>query len=358
MRLLDRYVLGSWLRLFALTVLGFPLISIVINLTDQLNKLLDRGLTPGRIALSYLYSIPENVFLIIPAAVLFATVFTVGAMSRHAEITAAKASGQSFYRLILPIVAAGALVAPLAFLVGELAVGTTARMNDIQKARQAQSLLGRVNFVYRAEAGWVYAVRTLDVDRRRLEGLLLERQGQGPDYPSLVISADSATWSDSLRAWRLWNGTSRVVAGPRRQATLRFRTLRLAAMRESPADLVAEPKAPEEMRYAELGRYITTLERSGNDASKLEVDRALKIALPVTCLVIVLFGAPLAMSSPRSGAAMGIAISLGTTVAYLLLAQIARAVGAGGVIDPTFAAWVPNIVFFLAALFLLGRVRT
>jgi lipopolysaccharide export system permease protein len=358
MRLLDRYVLGSWLRLFAITVVGFPLISIVINLTDMLNKLLDRGLTPRQIAVSYLYSIPENVFLIIPAAVLFATVFTVGTMSRHAEVTAAKASGQSFYRLILPIVVAGALVAPLAFAIGELAVRTTARMNELQKAQQAQSLLGRVNFVYRAEAGWVYAVRSLDVGSRRLEGLLLERQGQGPDYPSLVVAADSATWSDSLHAWRLWNGTSRVVAGPRRQAALRFHTLRLAAMRESPAELLAEPKAPEEMRYAELGRYIETLRRSGNDAGKLEVDRALKIALPVACLVIVLFGAPLAMSSPRSGAAVGIAISLGTTVAYLLLAQIARAVGAGGLIDPTFAAWIPNLVFFLGGVVLLGRVRT
>jgi lipopolysaccharide export system permease protein len=357
-RLLDRYVLGSWLRLFGMTVLGFPLISIVINLTDQLNKLLDRGLTPRQIAVSYLYSIPENVFLIIPAAVLFATVFTVGAMSRHAEITAAKASGLSFYRLILPIVLASALVCPLAFGVGELAVRTTTRMNAIQKADQSQSLMGRVNFVYRAEAGWVYAVRSLDVGNRRLEGLLLERQGQGPDYPSLVVSADSATWSDSLRAWRLWNGTSRVVAGPRRQATVRFRTLRLAAMRESPAELLAEPKAPEEMRYAELGQYITTLERSGNDASKLEVDRALKIALPVACLIIALFAAPLAMTSPRSGAAIGIAISLGTTVTYLLLAQIARAVGAGGAIDPTLAAWIPNLVFLLAALVLLRRVRT
>ena len=44
-RLLDRYVAGLWLKLFVLTALGFPLVSILINLTDSLNKLLDRGLT-------------------------------------------------------------------------------------------------------------------------------------------------------------------------------------------------------------------------------------------------------------------------------------------------------------------------
>ena len=92
-RTLDRYVFGSWLRIFVLTALGFPLVSILINLTDTLNKLLDRGLTMRDIVVSYVYSIPENVFLVMPAAVLFATVFTVGAMGRHSELTAAKAGG-------------------------------------------------------------------------------------------------------------------------------------------------------------------------------------------------------------------------------------------------------------------------
>ena len=34
LRHLDRYVLQSWIRIFVLTALGFPLVSIVINLTD------------------------------------------------------------------------------------------------------------------------------------------------------------------------------------------------------------------------------------------------------------------------------------------------------------------------------------
>src|SRR6478672_2740439 len=123
LRALDRYVLGSWVRIFVLTSLGFPLVSIMINLTDNLNKLLDRGLTMQQIAISYVYSIPENMFIVMPAAVLFATVFTVGAMGRYSELTAAKASGQSFHRLMLPVFVAAALTSVLAFLVGELAPG-------------------------------------------------------------------------------------------------------------------------------------------------------------------------------------------------------------------------------------------
>jgi lipopolysaccharide export system permease protein len=358
LRQLDRYVLESWLKIFVLTTLGFPIVTILINLTDTLNRLLDRGLTTRQIAVSYIYSIPENMFLVMPAAVLFATVFTVGAMGRHSELTAAKAGGQSFHRLMQPIFIAAAFASVLAFIVGELAPGATAKQLELQKAKQSRPTRTRFNFVYRGDAGWVYTIRSLDVASRQLKQLMFERQGTGLEYPGLVLTADSATYDDTLRFWRLRTGASRVIAGPGRQATFSFRTMRLRALKESPGDLLAEAKAPDEMRYAELGRYIESLRRSGNDANKLIVEQALKLALPATCLIIALFGAPLAVTSHRAGAAVGIAISLGTTVIFLLITQITKAIGAGGVINPTIAAWFPNVLFLFAALALLAKVRT
>ena len=149
-----------------------------------------------------------------------------------------------------------------------------------------------------------------------------------------------------------------MIVGPDQQASFAFKTMKLRALTQAPADLLAESKAPDEMRYAELGRYIDGLKRSGNDANKLIVEQALKVALPVTCFIIALFGAPLAVQAPRAGAAVGIAISLGTTVMFLLITQIMKAVGSGGLIDPTVAAWLPNMVFLLAGLLLMARVRT
>jgi lipopolysaccharide export system permease protein len=357
MTLLDRYVLGSWLRIFVMTVLGLPLITIVINLTDELNRLLDRGLSWGEIAISYVYTIPEHVFLIMPAAVLFATVFTVGSLSRNSELTAAKAGGVSFFRLVRPMFVAAAVASVADIAVGELAVRTTARQVEIQQGDRNVPTR-RYNFVYRADAGWVYTIGVLDTEQRTLSQVLLEREGSGAEYPALVITADSGKWVDSIGDWRLYDGASRIIAGPERQATFRFADLRLSALTQDPDELLLEPKSPEEMRYAELGEYIEALRRSGNDVSKLEVEQALKISLPVTCLIIALFGAPLAVSSPRGGAAVGVAISLGTTVVFLMLAQIARAVGAGGVIDPTLAAWLPNGLFLAAAAVMLVRVRS
>ena len=358
LRQLDRYVLSTWLRLFVLAALGLPLVAIFFNLTDMLSKLLDRGLTMREIAISYVFAIPEYAFLVMPAAVLLATVFTVVGMSRHSELTAAKAGGQSFHRIMRPIFVASGLAAVLTFAVGELAPWATSRQLEIQKAKQARPTRARFNFVYSGDAGWVYTVRSLDVASRQLKQVMFERQGTGLEYPGLVLTADSASYDDSLKVWRLRTGASRVIAGPGRKATFNFRTMRLRALRQSPADLLAESKAPDEMRFAELGRYIEALKRSGNDANKLIVEQALKLALPATCLIIALFGAPLAVTTPRAGPAGGVAISLATALIFLLLTQLTKAVGAGGVINPLVAAWFPNVIFLFAGLVLLARVRT
>jgi lipopolysaccharide export system permease protein len=259
---------------------------------------------------------------------------------------------------VLPIFIASGLAVLLTFGIGELAPWTTARQLEIQKAKQARPTRSRFNFVYSGDAGWVYTVRSLDVANRQLKQLMFERQGTGLEYPGLVLTADSATYDDTLKTWLLRAGASRVIAGPGRQATFNFRSMRLRALRQTPGDLLAESKGPDEMRYAELGRYIEALKRSGNDANKLIVEQALKLALPATCIIIALFGAPLAISAPRAGPAVGVAISLGTALIFLLLTQLTKAIGSGGVINPLVAAWFPNVVFLFAGLVLLARVRT
>src|ERR671939_161414 len=109
-RPLDRYVFGEFWKIFVTTALGFPVLVIVIDLTDNLQKYLDRRLPKAQIALSYLYWLPDSMVLVLPAAVLFACVFSIGAFTRQSEITAAKASGISFHRMTAPIYV-GAVVA-------------------------------------------------------------------------------------------------------------------------------------------------------------------------------------------------------------------------------------------------------
>ena len=356
--LLDRYVLRTWIRIFVLTALGFPVVSILIQITDNIRKLMSRGLSVPQIFISYVYALPAEIAEVMPASVFFATVFTLGAMSRNAEVVAAQAGGRSFHRLALPIFGAAATTAILAFVVGEASVDATARSLEHQNSREARPTTYRYNFVYRGEAGWVYTVRTLDVMHRVLKDPVLLRAGNGEDHPDLAVSADSATYDTTAGGWRLWGGASRIIFGGSNQPVFEARQIRLRVLSQSPSELLGASKPPAEMRYPELGEYIEALRLSGNDVNKLEVDRSLKIAIPVTCLIIALFGAPLSLSSPRSGPAFGIAISLATTVLFLLVINLSKAVGEGGVVSPALAAWFPNLLFGAAALVLLRRAPT
>jgi lipopolysaccharide export system permease protein len=84
----------------------------------------------------------------------------------------------------------------------------------------------------------------------------------------------------------------------------------------------------------------------------------LKIAIPATCLIIALFGAPLATSTQRGGTAYGIGVSLATTIIFLMMIQLTKAIGGKGLIPPDLAAWIPGMIFGIIGLVLMARVRT
>ena len=354
---LDRYVFAEFIKILMATALGFPLLLVIIDLTDNLDKFLARNLPKQDIALSYLYWMPESMFMVLPAAVLFATVFSIGAFTRHSEITAAKASGVSFYRVALPIFA-GAVLAALADLaLAEIVPVTNARRNDLLAEDQYRGTTTRYNFAFAGEGGRVYKVGTLNTKTNTLDLVQIERRGRSIEYPTMIIAAQQATW-DKADGWRLTNGEVKLIADSTPDFALTYGAMRDNRFAERPTDMMAKPRSPQEMRYRELTRFIRSLERSGGDANQLRVERALKIAIPVTCIIIALFGAPLATSTQRGGAAYGIGISLAVTVIFLMLIQLTKAVGSKGLMPPDLAAWVPSVIFAVIGTALLVRVRT
>jgi lipopolysaccharide export system permease protein len=356
--ILDRYLLREWSRIVLVTALGFPLIVVAFALTDNLNEHLARKIPPKAIALGYAYSLPDNIFMALPAAVLFATVFSLGALSRHSELTAAKASGRSVRRMLAPVLLAALAATGAALALGEWAPIATTKHLEYLGEREVRSSSSRFNFVYRADEGWVYTVRSLDLRDAAMRDIVLEREGPGPDYPTLVVESPLARYDTAAGRWTLRAARLLVLPDQEHELAFSFDSLRMRSLVEAPSDLLVEPKEPREMRYAELGRYIDDLERSGGDGRRLRVRQALKIAVPFTCIVIAIFGAPLALSSPRTSGAVGVGISLATTVLFLLLVQLSEAVGAGGLLPPVLAAWMPNIVFAAIGVVLVARAPT
>src|SRR5438046_2677727 len=360
---LDRYVLREWTKVCLLAALGFPFLVIVIDLADKFETYFGRGLSKARVAYSYLFFLPETISLVLPVAVLFAVVFTVGALGRHSELTAAKASGMSFHRVVRPLLLASLAVVLLDLGLTELAPGASARRAELLGEKTARPTSSRFSpFVYRADSGWVYSIRSLELraNGAEMRDPIMERGGTGEEYPTILVAAQRATYDTARakRGWTLTKGAVRYLLGPGREPTFKFDSLRVTTLRETPTALLAEPKAPDEMRYAELGRYVDALARSGSDTRKLRVEQALKLTVPFACIIVALFGAPLAISTPRSGMAWGVAVCLATTFVDLLMFQLSKAVGQGGALPPTFAAWVPNLLFGAAGVWLWRKART
>jgi len=356
---LDRYVLSEFLKILAATALGFPILVVIMDVTENLDRYLARNLKPLDIAQAYVFGVPETMFLVLPAAVLFATVFAIGGFTRHSEITAAKASGVSFHRFIAPI-AGGALIATLAGLVLAMVypAANARRDEKLQERGLREMLRSRWNFTFASEDGRVYKIGAADVARGTLDNVEIDRRGRGPEYPSYLIWTRGATYAQERKSWLLKSGVVHLMTGDSSNLTISFDSLRDRHFREAPAHLMANPKAPDEMGFKDLGDFIAAMERSGTDVNKLRTARMLKLAIPATCVIIMLFGAPLATSNQRGGAAYGVGVSLATTIVFLMLVQLTQAIGDKGIVLPELAAWLPGMLFGTIGAILLVRVRT
>jgi lipopolysaccharide export system permease protein len=285
-------------------------------------------------------------------------VFSIGGLTRHQEITAAKASGISFYRMIMPIVFGAFLATLLGLVIAEIKPPFNAKRNHLLRADATRSGSERFNFAYAGEFGRVYKVGALNVAQRRIDGFEIERKGKNRDYPTYVYTAQSGVYDTTSRRWRFDRGELHLLPDSTTDVAFAYDSIRDNRVTEQPKQLTAAAKDPGDMGFKELGAYIKAMELSGADVNTLRVTRMLNITIPVTCLVILLFGAPLATSNQRGGAAYGVGVSLGTTIVFLMLIQLTKAIGGKGLIQPEIAAWVPSVLFAVVGAWLLSRVRT
>jgi lipopolysaccharide export system permease protein len=332
-RILDRLVVGTFLKLFAIVVLlAAPPLFVIGDIAENLDNYIDRGLTGAEVAQAYLYMLPLFIQWSFPIAALLATVFTVHSMTYHSEIVAAKAGGISFYRLIAPLFVVGTLLTVVALGLSEVVPRTNRVASQILQADAP----GR---------SW-----------RRMTEVVLERPPT-PGRAGMHVMAGQAGWNTE-EGWTLTSGYLRVLRPDSTERALEFERLRLPEIDEKPEELLEVPPEPDEMTYAEIDRLAEIIERTGGNAKELLVKREQKISIPVATLVIILFGAPLATSSKRGGAAYGIGVALATVIVYMALLRVSGALGEAGALEPLVAAWLPNGFFLGAAMVALVRVRT
>lgn len=356
LRVLDRLLCQRFLRLFLVFIIGAPLLFILGDATENLDRYLDRGIAFNDVVISYAYQFPQFVFWSFPIAALLATVFTIHPMTTHREVMAAKAGGISFHRLIMPLILLGVLLTGAGFLLADWAPRANQTAAELRGDR-ARLQGWRSNFVYITDAGAALKARRLTVEDGRMYEPVYQWLPRNDGDASRHIQAEEARWTQEA-GWVFSDGFAREIHPDGREVAYRFDRMALPAFEERPDQLLQVLRDEDEMTYEELGQFADRLLRGGGDVGRTLTKREQRLAIPVAALVIILFGAPLATSSKRGGTAFGVGLSLATTILYLMLFRLFGAMGYAGTLAPGTAAWLPNGIFLVAGLFLLSRVRT
>lgn len=110
MKILYRYIFKEHIGpfFFGLSVIMFILVMDFI--LEVLNMIIGKGLNAFIILQVFVLNLAWMLALAVPMAVLVSTLMAFGRLSQDNEITALKASGISFYRLILPALVASILI--------------------------------------------------------------------------------------------------------------------------------------------------------------------------------------------------------------------------------------------------------
>jgi lipopolysaccharide export system permease protein len=116
MRILSRYLLRQHVAAFVFALSALTSFMLLNQVAKKFGDLVGKGLPWGVIAEFFVLSVPFLLAMTLPMAVLVAVLFAFSRFAADNEFTAARAGGVSLGQLVLPVFAAAAGVALLAFL--------------------------------------------------------------------------------------------------------------------------------------------------------------------------------------------------------------------------------------------------
>ena len=98
-------------------------------------------------------------------------------------------------------------------------------------------------------------------------------------------------------------------------------------------------------------KQIKDFENKGLPTFAAKVELSKKFAIPFTCLLFGLLGAPLGIHSSRGGKSGSFATSIMVILLYYMGLIFAQNMGKSGQVEPYSAIWVPNIIIFFVIVY-------
>ncbi len=360
-RIVDRYVLRSFLLYLAVLVAAFVMIWFVFSFFELLNDMLARQKLGLFVAYMY-YLTPFLIYETMPLSVLVGTLVCFGILAKHHELTAFKACGVSLYRLAAPILVTALLISGSLFALDYYYLPETNRKQDAIR----DEIKGRpVRTFVNPDRRWTFGKkerifyhRFFDSERQVLatanvfdfdsERFRLKRQ----------ISAERARWDQQQQAWVFENGWVRKFEGNRPTSFETFEARAFPDLDEEPSYFLKEERQHQQMNWRELRAYISDLTQSGFDTVRLRVQLHKKLAFPLFAVSMAVLAIPFSLVAGHRGALTGVALSIGLAIAYYAINALFEQLGRAGQLTPVIAAWAPGAIFGLTGMYLFLRVRS
>ena len=361
MKRLDIYLLKQFLNILFMSLIGFVLIFIIVDLIEHLDRFIDNSVPIPIVLKYYFFTLPWFVNIALPMATLIATVFSVGLMVKRNEWTAMKATGISLYRIAFPLMIVGLVLSYISYQFDNnlVSLGNEKRFSIERKYQKKKSI--RKNKILRdvflqKEKSKHIALSRYDTIKKSANGITIINLKEGILFQR--IDAKSMNWIDSVSLWSISKYSIRSFnsSGMETQVNISVGDT-LLSLSLKPEDISQGFKSPEELNYSELTERIALLKENGVKTTRWEIEQHFKISFAFTNLIVILFGLPLVVMKSKGGLSFGAGMSVFVIFGYYAFIKFGQSLGYKEVLDPLSAAWIGNFVFSIGGLILLFCAR-
>ncbi|MFQ5798257.1 MAG: LptF/LptG family permease [Bacteroidota bacterium] len=381
MKILDRYIIKQFLQMAGFGLVAFTAIFVVVDMMENLDDFIDRDVPFTIVVQYYVYFMPEIIKLMIPVAVLLSSLFTTGRLSTFNEISAMKASGVSLYRFMLPMLIVALLISGASvYFNGWVLPYANHKKFTIARVHLNKYLksFGRYNIFIQDSPTRIVSLANFDDATYTAHRVTVQDYSE-QDRTRMIrrYDAKQMAWDSTTSVWVLIDCTMRTFEGNstspdsadlrsrggtsrgvlQHEQIARFDTLTMVGLNFIPSEIKKKQQRPDEMNYYDLQDFIENQKRAGHEVARWEVDFYSKVSFPFASFIVVLFGVPFSSIKRRSGLAVEFGLSLGICFIYLTFMKISHTFGYNGDLNPLATAWFANVLFFLAGIVNLWRVR-
>jgi lipopolysaccharide export system permease protein len=359
LNVLDKYVAGKFTSTFLFAILVCSLISVVIDYSDKVQNIVDKKPPYKEIFIDYYLSFVLHMAnTLMPLYILIAVVFFTTRMAANNEIISMLNAGVSFRRLLRPYLLVAICVTIFQLVTSHFIVPITnkARLRFEHKYVMNQEKVRGSTSFFMVSPNEQITVRSYDNSAKTIRDFRLERL-EGSKIVATLEAAD-AVWSDTTGKWRLSNYVQRTFKGMEESITLGGTNMLDTFINLTPTDFTWSINQNQEMTSPELMHAVARSNSRGSaDSLSFETEVHRRNADATTIIILTIIGLAMAGRKVRGGVGVHLAMAIGIGALFILLSKFAVTLGANGVMSPSIAVWIPNLLFGSVAIYLAHHAQ-